>query len=166
MTVRMMFAFGIWLAVSLGGKAMRYGSPASDGEASAVAAIEGFLQGWDWKDTGQRTDSNHIIKFSKSGCAKPLIIAMLGTGAENVPVLRKKFGSDLIFFQNGTPVYFPSMWRGHLLYVKSAIARIWGGTKPPIHPIFGVSPEPSGQLPPCVAPSASEWSRFLSQSGI
>jgi hypothetical protein len=146
---------------------LRYGGPSLDAEAQGLVAIEDFLGASGWARLGggaSTTDSRHLYKFARRGCDKPLFVAMLGTGAETVPLLRQIFRQDLIFFQNGSAVGTPSILRGNLANALHAVLRFAGDSGPANHPIFAVSPAPASGSDPCAQPTISAWVQFLSGS--
>ena len=157
-----------WLALSLAGKAVRYASPSPDAEVQALAPVESFLRafGWERADPGALRDSRHLYAFKKLGCGKPVFIAMLGTGAETVPLLRQRFQHDLIFFENGTAVEAPVLWRGSFMQAANAVSRLAGLAVPKDHAVFAVSPAPAASPADCAPPTLSAWADFLSSAAL
>lgn len=166
-------ALAACLVMSVSGKALRYGAPPIDTEARAVAVIESQLKHDGWlRDLRDERDVRHVYAFAKPQCLRPLLVAMIGTGAETLPMLNARHRGQLQYFQDGRAVAQPSIWRSHVTFAVRSLGQLASGRWPSAVPLFAVSVShgeapPStagpggGSAGPCSFPSRASWEQFL-----
>jgi hypothetical protein len=165
-----LLACGVGVLLVVGGivlKLVRYlevGSP--NGEAM-VTQLTGFVEthGWqaDLSAPIERSGSLTVLTYQKSGCDRPLKLALLGSTDGLDSYLRQRFGDGLYYIQNNERRARPSMLRFHLNAAAAIVRQALGGAASIRQQIFAVVPPQSGSGTPCRAPNMSAWQQNLNR---
>ncbi len=150
-----------WLAVSMGGKILRY---APEREASAPRAerlVRTFLEAEGWTFAGRRPITGAglyaLQSFTRSGCAHPLRVAVLGLSGEASEVMRASLGPDTAFLSDGRVSAQPS---GTAFAIRAALAGLSLASDRILAPL-AISPAPrADDRSPCAPPAPAEWARI------
>jgi hypothetical protein len=150
-----------WLAVSMGGKILRY-EPAREASAPrAERLVRTFLEaeGWTFADRRPITAAGlyALQSFTKPGCARPLRVAVLGLSSEASEVVLASLGPDSAFLSDGRLSAGPS---ATAFAEKAALAGLSLASDRTLAPL-AISPAPkANDRSLCAPPAPAEWARI------
>lgn len=155
------FAVVAVLLAAVAFKLMRYGAEPVQGEAPFIAQVVGLLELRGWRmtspETGYDWGAYQVHSFQHAGCERPLILVVLGPHNGLETLVRRDFGPDLAFLQNGAIVDRPVLWRYHLSTMTAAVGRALGLGTAPYAPLVALSPAPTTSEAICAPPPAAAW---------
>jgi len=148
------------LVVGVARKVGRYGERSETTAQTAATHIAEVMSAYGWSTAELPSGNSGSVyqqkTFLKPGCAKPVVVAILGGNAEGASFFRLQHGGDAAFIQ-GDVVDQPSGMRRQLIGMAHGIARMLGVASKAPSPVLAVSPAPSVSASQCSGPPVAAW---------
>ncbi|MGD9670866.1 MAG: hypothetical protein AB7U75_17795 [Hyphomicrobiaceae bacterium] len=156
--ISLLVVLALVLGVAL--KVGRYAERGDEASLTAAAHVVRIMAAHGWSETDLPTGNTGSVyeqkAFQKSGCTKPVFVAILGGNAEGAWFFRLQHGGDAAFVQ-GNVVDHPSGMQRQLIGMVRGIGRILGlASKEPL-PVLAIAPAPGASALPCNGPPAEAW---------
>jgi len=158
---------GLWLAVGLGTKALRYFAHQPSETERIAQALTLLLagQGWEVRDRDEKGLPHdqavlETMTFSKPGCQQPLQLNFIWFGDATLQVLRGVAGLDIAFIQDGKITDSPDFDAQRLKISANSLNRLLSRPAYPDVPIIAIYPKNNVQGSPCSAEIAERWAHL------
>lgn len=150
-----------WLALSTGGKVLRYAPEREASGPRAERLVRRFLEaeGWTFADRRPITGAGlyALQSFTRPGCPRPLQVAVLGLSSESAEVVRTSLGPDSAVLSDGR---FSARLSATKFAEEAALAGL-SLASDRIMPPLAVSPAPRpDDRSPCAPPPPADWARI------
>lgn len=150
----------IGFAIAL--KFVRYADTSNAATVAANAHITQIMSRHGWTETrDEKGDVSNLYEwrlFSRQGCPKPIVVAVMGGNAEGAEFFRQQHAGDVAFIQDKGVEQQPSGFNRQLEGFIRDVSRLYGASGKPTLPIVAISPEPRPENA-CSGPPATAWQR-------
>ncbi len=151
----------VWLALSMGGKLLRYGPEREAAQARSERLVREFLEARGWNYAGRTSITAAGLyaaqTFAKPGCPNRLRVVALGASNEASDAILANLGPDAAFLDDGRFSARPS---ATAFATRAARAGLGLGKGSAIVGLV-VAPAPvGGDRSSCAPPPPGEWARI------
>ena len=148
------------IAFAIALKVVRYNDTSDAAATAANAHISNVMSDHGWTESDHEKGSQSSLYkwrlFSRNGCPKPVVVAIMGGNAEGAEFFRQQHAGDVAFIQDRDVEQHPSGFSRQLSGFMRDVGRVFGGTGNPRLPVLAIAPRPRPENT-CSGPPASAW---------